>query len=102
MRTATLTSGLLAAALGIAAFDAAALAETRHWPQHTVRLIVPFGAGTSNDTTARYFADGLARRWGQGVVIENQPGADTMKGVGIFASTRDDHTLLFTGAASLT
>ena len=103
MRIAKLTFALLAASLGIGALGTTALgAETGPWPQRTVRLIVPFGAGTSNDTTARHFAERLGKRWGQPVVIENQPGADTMKGVGVFASTRDDHTLLFTGAASLT
>jgi tripartite-type tricarboxylate transporter receptor subunit TctC len=103
MSIAKLTFALLAASLGMAALGTTTLgAETGPWPQRTVRLIVPFGAGTSNDTTARHFAERLSKRWGQAVVIENQPGADTIKGVGVFASTRDDHTLLFTGAASLT
>jgi tripartite-type tricarboxylate transporter receptor subunit TctC len=103
MDIAKLIFALLAASLGIGALGTTVLgAETGHWPQRTVRLIVPFGAGTSNDTTARHFAERLGKRWHQPVVIENQPGADTIKGVGVFASTRDDHTLLLTGAASLT
>jgi tripartite-type tricarboxylate transporter receptor subunit TctC len=34
------------------------------WPQRTVRLIVPLGAGSATDLTARLFADRLAARWG--------------------------------------
>jgi tripartite-type tricarboxylate transporter receptor subunit TctC len=108
MRIARLTFASLAASFGIASLGIGVVgttafgAETGAWPQRTVRLIVPFGTGTSNDTTARLFAEHLGKRWGQPVVIENQPGADTVKGVGVFASTRDDHTLLFTGSASLT
>ncbi|MEA2924934.1 MAG: hypothetical protein QOD25_2056, partial [Alphaproteobacteria bacterium] len=78
MSIAKLTFALLAASLGMAALGTTALgAETGPWPQRTVRLIVPFGAGTSNDTTARHFAERLSKRWGQAVVIENQPGANT-------------------------
>ena len=50
------------------------------WPQRTVHLIVPFGAGSATDVTARLFADRLAKRWGQSVVVENRPGADSILG----------------------
>jgi tripartite-type tricarboxylate transporter receptor subunit TctC len=70
------------------------------WPTRTVRMIVPFAAGSANDVSARVYADGLARRWGQPVVIENKPGADALVGGGAFASSRDDHKLLY-GTASM-
>ena len=47
------------------------------WPTRNVRIIVPFAAGGAMDTAARLYADGLSKRWGQPVVIENRPGADT-------------------------
>jgi len=72
------------------------------WPVRTVRVIVPFPAGATPDAAARLFADGLAKRWGQAVVIENRPGVDASLGTGAFASANDDHTLLFGIAAALT
>jgi tripartite-type tricarboxylate transporter receptor subunit TctC len=58
------------------------------WPQRTVHLIVPFGAGSATDVTARLFADRLAKRWSQPVVVENRPGADSIVAVGAFVPRR--------------
>src|SRR6516164_1081061 len=46
------------------------------YPAHTVRLILPFGAASATDITARLFADRLSARWGKPVVVENRPGGD--------------------------
>lgn len=70
------------------------------WPTRAVKIIVPFPAGSSNDVTARVYADGLARRWGKPAVVENRPGADAIVGGGAFANARDSHTLLC-GTASM-
>jgi tripartite-type tricarboxylate transporter receptor subunit TctC len=63
------------------------------WPTRAVKIIVPFAAGSANDVSARVYADGLARRWGKPVIIENKPGADAIVGGGAFANARDDHTV---------
>ena len=55
------------------------------WPTRAVKIIVPFAAGSANDVSARLYADGLARRWGKPVIIENRPGADAIVGGGAFA-----------------
>ncbi len=73
------------------------LAES--WPQRTVRLIVPVGAASGPDIAARVFADRLAERWKQPVVVENRPGADGLIGTTAFVGARDDHALLFSFAA---
>lgn len=70
------------------------------WPARTVRVIVPFAAGSANDVSARLYAGGLARRWAKPVIVENKPGADAMVGGGAFANAKDDHTLLY-GTASM-
>ena len=70
------------------------------WPARAVKIIVPFAAGSANDVSARLYADGLARRWGKPVIVENKPGADAIVGGGAFANARDDHTLLY-GTASM-
>ena len=72
------------------------------WPQRRVRLLVPFGAGSATDITARLFADRLAQRWGQAVVVENRPGNDSNIAVGAFASAPEDHTLLYSAPNPVT
>src|SRR5215831_5328195 len=61
----------------------------------------PFGSAIATDFTARLFAERLAERWKQPVVVENRPGADGMIGVNAFVAMRDDHTLLFSFAAPI-
>jgi tripartite-type tricarboxylate transporter receptor subunit TctC len=75
-------------------------AET--WPQRTVRIIMPGSAGQGLDVPARLFAERLAERWKQPVIIENRPGADGLIGTAAFANLRDDHALLFWNAAVFT
>jgi tripartite-type tricarboxylate transporter receptor subunit TctC len=72
------------------------------WPSRTVRIVVPFPAGSPNDVAARLYAEGLSRRWIRPVVVENKPGADAFLDGGTFAGTRDDHTLLYGTAAMIT
>ncbi|MDQ8728331.1 tripartite tricarboxylate transporter substrate binding protein [Bradyrhizobium sp. LHD-71] len=71
------------------------------WPQQTVRIVVPFPAGSGIDAAARIISDSLAKRWKQPVVIENKPGSETTIGAGTFAATRDGHTLLYTTFGTL-
>ena len=87
-------------AMGAVVLSAApSLAQT--WPQRTVRLIVPVGAGNVPDVPARLFADRLAERWKQPVVVENRPGADALIATAAFASMRDDHTLFVSFAGPI-
>jgi tripartite-type tricarboxylate transporter receptor subunit TctC len=72
------------------------------WPSRTVKVIVPFAAGSANDVSARLYADGLAKRWAKPVIVENKPGADAIVGGGAFANARDDHTLLYGTASMIT
>jgi len=71
------------------------------WPQRPVRLIVPIAAGTGSDISARQFAERLADRWKQPVVVENRPGAEGLIGTNAFAAMHDDHVLLFSPAAPI-
>lgn len=72
------------------------------WPQRPVRLIVPLPVGTAIDVSARVFAEHLAARWSQPVVVENLPGADGILAVKEFLSRRDHHTLLYSFAGLIT
>lgn len=56
-----------------------ALACAQGWaqsfPEHPVRIVVPFGPGGVGDLTARVVAQKLSAQWHQSVVIDNRPGA---------------------------
>ena len=71
------------------------------WPQRAVTLIVPIGSGSGPDVAARIYAERLAVRWKQPVVVENRTGAEGLIGAAAFAAMHDDHTLLFSPAAPI-
>jgi len=89
--------GLVAAIMIAAAPSLAA-----SWPERPVRVIVPLGPGSATDVTARLYAERLAVRWGEPVVIENRPGADALLAVAAFVAARDQHTLLFSFGGPVT
>jgi tripartite-type tricarboxylate transporter receptor subunit TctC len=70
-------------------------AHAQSWPQKTVKLILPLGAGSATDVTARLFAERLSARWSKPVIVENRAGPDGLNAVMAFVSTHDEHTLLF-------
>jgi tripartite-type tricarboxylate transporter receptor subunit TctC len=70
------------------------------YPTRTVRLILPFGAASATDITARLLADRLTARWGKPVVVENRPGGDGLVALNAFLGAHDDHTLFFGPAAT--
>lgn len=50
------------------------------YPNRTIRMVVPYGPGTSSDLQARFVAQGLAKAVGQAVVVDNRPGANAIIG----------------------
>ncbi len=64
------------------------------WPSKTVRIIVPFAPGGGADSSARVLAELFAPQLGQGVIVDNRPGAGSAIGVNAAAQSRDGHTLL--------
>jgi tripartite-type tricarboxylate transporter receptor subunit TctC len=63
----------------------------------TIRLGVPFTAGTGPDVLARILGEELKRRWSQPVIIENKPGASGNIGTEAVArAAPDGQTLLVT------
>jgi tripartite-type tricarboxylate transporter receptor subunit TctC len=70
-------------------------AEAQNWPSRTVKFIIPFGPGAGADIGARLFADKLAAKWGQPVVVENRPGGDAIVSINAFLGANDDHTFWF-------
>ena len=82
------------ALLALTASALAIGAQAQAWPTQSVRIIVPFTAGTGMDTIARAVGPRLSERLGQPVVIVNQPGASGNIGADAVAKATDGHTLL--------
>jgi len=71
------------------------VAAQSSYPTQTIKIIVPFTAGTGMDTIARVVAPRLSERLGQPVVVQNQPGASGNIGADAVAkSAPDGHTVL--------
>jgi tripartite-type tricarboxylate transporter receptor subunit TctC len=82
---------------GFALFSLAATisgASAQDYPKQTVRIVVPFGPGSTTDLLARIIGDKLAERWGQPVIVENRPGVAGTASVA--RSTPDGYTLMLT------
>ena len=71
------------------------------WPTKPVRLVVAYPPGGGIDVMARQIAEKLTPAWGQPVVVENKPGANTIVATDAVAkSAADGHTLLLTTDAT--
>src|SRR3974377_377642 len=82
-------------ALAFSGLVLANVARAQTYPDHPVKIIVPFPAGGTADAAPRIVADCLSRKWGQPVVIENHTGAAGNIGSEIaYKATPDGYTLL--------
>jgi tripartite-type tricarboxylate transporter receptor subunit TctC len=93
---------LAGAALFAALLAGSPITAAEAWPQRTVKLILPLGAGAGSDIGARLFADRLSMRWGHPVVVENRPGGDGFVAINAFVGAHDDHVLLFAPTSTFT
>ena len=87
---------ILAASL-LAAMVGSATAQ-QPYPSKPIRLISPYGPGGGNDIMARLIGQKLTESWGQQVIVDNRPGANTMIGTDAVAKAAPDgYTMLLPG-----
>lgn len=94
-RAALLGAGLLLLA------GAGLQAQAQAFPQRAVKLVIPYGAGSSVDIVTRLYAQRFSAALGQPVIVENKPGGGTMIGSLMVAHAAPDGYTLLVGSNSL-
>jgi tripartite-type tricarboxylate transporter receptor subunit TctC len=73
------------------------------FPSKPVHIFVPYAAGGGVDILARTLGDVVSRQWGQGVVVENRPGAGgVVASQALAASPPDGYTLIVVASGHAT
>lgn len=81
---------------------ASAQAPVNAYPTKPVRIITGAAGSTVHDVATRHLGQRLSERWGQPIVVENQPAAALTIGTGIAArATPDGYTLLMSDRSAL-
>ena len=84
--------------LALAAFTGPAAADD--YPSRSIRMIIPFPPGGSNDVVGRIIANQLGERLGKQVFVDNRSGAGGVLGSDLAAkATPDGYTLLIVSIA---
>ena len=79
-------AGLIASAAMLAAMPVSA----QNYPERTITMIVPFGAGGSTDIVGRIAADAMSKALGVSMIIENKGGAGGTVGTQAAANAAPD------------
>lgn len=90
--------------LKIAAAGAATLAAPAWaaWPDKPIKIVVTFPAGGASDIVARVLAEQLAGKLGQGVVVDNRPGAGgSVGGLAVTQAPADGYTLMLSNSTPI-
>lgn len=74
---------------------ASAVTAAQDWPVKTVRIVVPFGAGSTPDIVARLLADGFQQKYpASSFLVENKPGASGNLGTDMVAKATPDGSII--------
>jgi tripartite-type tricarboxylate transporter receptor subunit TctC len=84
-------------ALSALLFSGAAVAQSSTFPNKPVRIVVGFPSGSLLDVIARAIGEELRKGWGQAVLVENKPGADSIIAADMVAKAAPDGYTLFLG-----
>jgi tripartite-type tricarboxylate transporter receptor subunit TctC len=87
--------GLRSTALTLlAALAAAPAVAQQSFPDRPIRIVVPFPAGGPSDVLARIIGDRMSHDFGQAVIVDNRPGANTVIGAQLVQKAAPDGTTL--------
>jgi tripartite-type tricarboxylate transporter receptor subunit TctC len=86
-------SAILLCAVCLAVGSSAALAQK--YPDHPIKIVVPYAPGGATDITARIIGDEVSKLLGQPVVVINKPGANGLLAIeDMVKSAPDGYTLM--------
>lgn len=80
----------LGCALFCIVFSAAAAAAPSTYPSRPIRIVVPYPPGGITDVTTRIVAQEMSRAYGQNVIVDNRPGANSILGVELVSNANPD------------
>jgi tripartite-type tricarboxylate transporter receptor subunit TctC len=74
----------------VLAFLSGVPSDAQEWPARPVKLLIPFGPGSTPDLVGRLIADRLQQKLGQPFVVEDKPGASGNIGTDAVAKAEPD------------
>lgn len=78
------------------------MAHAANWPERSVKIVVPFAAGSATDMLARPWADWLTKVFNQQFVLEHRGGASGLIGAeAAFRAQPDGYTFLFSSNSTV-
>jgi tripartite-type tricarboxylate transporter receptor subunit TctC len=98
-----LGSRIVAGIFGAAPIICSAADVPKDYPNRPIRMIVPIGPGSANDTLGRIMATKMGQLLGQQIVVDNRPGAGGLLGMEVASnSAPDGYTILGASIAAMT
>ena len=80
----------------------ASAAPAQTYPTKPIRLVVGFDAGGAADIIARAMSDPLSRALGQGIIVENKPGAGSSLAAALVArAAPDGYTIMIASQSGM-
>ena len=101
MKSGIRRAGVVMAALLVLAGLPWRSAAQAPWPDRPIKFVVPFTAGGANDLIGRAAAEGVSKRLGVPVAVENKPGAGAIVGADYVAKARPDGYTFLVGAVGV-
>lgn len=95
-----IASGMTVAFAGLAFGPAVAAAQ--EYPSRPITMVVGYAAGGATDIVARLVAKSLSDTFGQPVVVENRPGANSNIGAEAVSRAKPDGYTLYVGSIANT
>jgi tripartite-type tricarboxylate transporter receptor subunit TctC len=86
--------------LSLTSMAAPCISAAAAWPEKPVRILIPWAPGGSTDIVGRIISPELTKRLKQTVLVDNRPGAGSILGMHLAASSPPDgYTFMLTSTA---
>ena len=93
---------ILLSGLGAATASIVGTARADNYPSKPIRFIVPYAAGGNADVTARIVGEGMSRKLGQPIIVDNRPGGGGVVGQDLaLQAPADGYTMVIAAFGSL-